>query len=167
MTQLPQTRDEYRARLMHDIFRLVQHIEADDNEHSSAESLARGIGYDVREYFNVQRWKPSPVHEGICARVPLEQPLTLLMQFHDGENGRRILQGRIQVIRHPGRPHDGAEFEIIPRGCRKARRYWYRAGPGAALTVYPGWLEGRELERRRPLYEHEAAPRIEYQKAAQ
>lgn len=161
----PQTRDEYRARLMHDIFRLVQHIEADDNEHYTAESLARSLHSDVREYFNTERWKPCPVYEGICARVPLDQPLTLLMQLYDGPEGRRTIQGRVQAIRHPGRPSDGAEFEVIPKGCRKARRYWYKAGRGAALAVYSGWLEEGALERTRPLYEHEAAPRIEYEAA--
>lgn len=163
----PQTRDEYRARILHDIFRLVQCIEADQGDHGSAEHLARGIHSNVREYFNRERWKPTPVHEGIRARVPLGSPLPLLIQHHGGEDGRRTVQGRLQAIHHPPRPYDGAEFEIVPRGCRKPRRYWYRAGAGAALTVYPGWIEGRELERTRPLYEHEAVPHLQDQEEAQ
>lgn len=158
----PQTRDEYRTAIMETIFRLVGLIEADHNEHGSAEHLARGLHYDVREYFNEGRWRPTPVYDGICARVPLASPLTLLIQSHDGENGRRTIQGKVQAIHHPGRPSDGAEFLIVPRGCRNARRYWYRVGVGAALTVYPGWVEGQQLGRTRPLYDHAAVPRLRY-----
>ena len=50
----PETRDEYRARIMADIFKLVQHIEGDFNEYGTAETLARGLHYDVREYFDTE-----------------------------------------------------------------------------------------------------------------
>ncbi|GMA17025.1 hypothetical protein GCM10025871_33560 [Deinococcus metallilatus] len=158
----PQTRDEYRARIMEDLFRLVQHIEADDNEHSRAEALARGLHYDVREFFNRARWKPTPVYDGLRARVPLGSPLTLLIQFHGGEDGRRTVQGRVQAIHHPGSSNDGAEFLIVPKGCRSPRRYWYRVGVESALTVYPGWIAGQALERTRPLYDHAVTPPVRY-----
>jgi hypothetical protein len=158
----PKTRSEYRARIMQDVCRLVSMVEADHNEHSSAEALARGLHYDVREFFDADRWRPTPVFDGICAHVPQGQPLTLCFQAYEGEEGRHVLQGRVTVIRPPGRPQDGAEFELVPRGCRKARRWWYRAGVGASVAVYAGFIEAAQRDRVQPLYHHETLQFVQH-----
>ena len=158
----PKTRDEYRAQIMRDVCQLVGMIEADHGEYNSAEALARGLHYSVREFFDADRWKPTPVFEGICARVPQGQPLTLCFQAYEGEEGRHVMQGRVTAIRPPGRPNDGAEFELVPRGCRNARRWWYRAGVGASLVIYSGFVEAARREQVQPLYRHETMPRVEY-----
>lgn len=160
----PTTRDEYRQRLMHDIFRLVQMIEADDNFHCGAEALARGVHFDVREYFHAQRWQPIPVYEGIQAHVPLNEPLTLLMVHYAGEGGRRFIQGKIVNIQSPPRPGDGAGFEIVPKDCRLPRRFHYRVGEEAALTVWRGFVS-ESLMPGTPLYHHETLPPIRYDAA--
>lgn len=160
----PTTRSEYRAQIMQDVCRLVGMIEADHNEHGRAEALARGLHYSVREFFETDRWRPTPVYQGICAHVPQGQPITLCLQYHDGPDGRRVIQGRITAIRPPGRPQDGAEFELVPRGCRKARRWWYRAGVGASLAVHPGFVEAALREQVQPLYHHETRPPVQYAK---
>lgn len=162
----PQTRDEYRARIMQDIFKLVQYIESDLSEHSSAEALARGLHYDVREYFNAQRWKPTPVYDGLRGRVTLETPLSLLIVHHDGQNGRQFVQGRVTALHSQHRPFDGAQFEIVPKGCRNPRHYSYRAGAGAAITIYAGHVAETRLEAVRPLYHHAALPPIRYDQAS-
>ena len=51
----PITRDGYRQRLMHNILRSVQMIEADDDFHCGAEALGRSVHLDVRESFHAQR----------------------------------------------------------------------------------------------------------------
>ena len=158
----PQTREEYRAAILANICRLVAQVEADQNEYGSAESLARSLHHDVREFFDETRWKPNPVYDGITARVPLGQPLTLLIVHHDGPNGRCFVQGRVQAIHHPGRPSDGAVFEVVPKGCRNVRRHRYAVMVGAALTIYPGWVEETRLEHTRPLYDHAAIPPVRY-----
>lgn len=160
----PTTCDEYRQRLMHDIFKLVQMIEADDDAHCGAEALARGVHFDVREYFYAQRWQPTPIHEGIQARVPLNEPLPLLMVHHTGEGGRHFIQGKIVNIQAPPRPGDGAGFEIVPKGCRLPRRFQYRVGGGAALTVWRGFVSDSALPGT-PLYHHETLPPIRYDAA--
>ncbi|MFC5849629.1 hypothetical protein [Deinococcus petrolearius] len=162
----PQTRDEYRARIMADIFKLVQHIESDFNEYSTAETLARGLHFDVREYFNAERWKPTPVYDGLRDRVTLGTPLSLLIVHHGGHNGRQFVQGRIIDLHSQARPFDGAQFEIVPKGCRNPRRYSYRAGVGASITVYPGHVPETWLEQVRPLYHHAAEPPIQYDQAS-
>lgn len=157
----PQTRDEYRAQIMQDVCKLISLVESDWNEHQTAEALARGLHYDVREYFNMDRWKPTPVYAGICTRVPTDQPLTLFIHHHDGVNGRQIVQGRITAIKSPYRPNDGAEFEIVPRGCRKVRKYFYWPGVGASLSVCAGWVEAAQPEGAGALYHHEMLPPVQ------
>ena len=158
----PQTRDEYRARIMQDIFRLVQHIEADHSEYSSAEALARGLHYHVRTYFDAERWKPTSVCDGLQGRVTLDTPLSLLIVHHDGHNGRVFVQGWVTALHSQHRPLDGAQFQIIPKGCRNPRNFYYRAGAGAAITIYQGHVSETRLERTRPLYHHAAAAPVRY-----
>ena len=162
----PQTRQEYRARIVQDIFKLVQQIEADYDEHGSAERLARGLHSDVREYFNAERWKPTPVYDGLRDRVTLGTPLSLLIVHHGGQGGRQFVQGRVTALHGQARPFDGAQFEVVPRGCRNPRRYSYRAGVGASITVYPGCVPEMRLEQVCPLYHHAAAPPIGYDQAS-
>lgn len=162
----PQTRDEYRASIMQDIFQLAQHVEADHDEHGTAEGLARGLHDCVREYFNTERWQPIPVHDGLRDRVKLDTPLTLLIVHHDGHNGRQFVQGQVTALQKQYRPRDGARFEIVPKGCRNPRHYSYQAGVGASITVYPGHVPEAQLERVRPLHHHAATPPIEYDQAS-
>jgi len=160
----PTTRNEYRQRQVHDIFRLVQMIEADDNFHCGAEALARGVHFDVRESFHAQRWQPIPVYEGIQARVPLNEPLPLLMVHHAGEGSRRFVQGKFVNIQSSPRPGDGAGFEIVPIGCRLPRRFQSCVGGKAALTVWRGFVSESALPGM-PLYHHETLPPIGYDAA--
>jgi hypothetical protein len=162
----PQTRQEYRASIMQDIYQLVQQIETDRDEHGQAESLARGLHYSVREYFNAERWKPTPIFDGLRDRVTLGTPLSLLIVHHDGHNGRQFVQGRVTALHSQHRPFDGAQFEIVPRGCRNPRRYSYRAGAGAFITAFPGYVPETRLEQVRPLYHHAASPPIQYDQAS-
>lgn len=158
------SREDYRKRILHDIFKLVQMVEADDDQW--AESVARAIHYDVREYFNQNRWRPTPVYDGIRALLPLEEPLTLLIYHHrEGANGRKFIQGRITKIDPVYSPDDGARLEFIPRGCRNPRTIGYRAGSAASLTVWRGLVPEAALARVQPLYHHETLPPIQYDQA--
>lgn len=158
------SREDYRKRILYAVFKLVQMVEADDDQW--AESLARGIHYDVREYFNQSRWKPTPVYDGIKALLPLDEPLTLLVYHHrEGANGRQFVQGRIFKLNPTYSPYDGARLEIIPRSCRNPRIFDYRAGLTASLTVWRGHVPEGALERTPPLYHHETLPPIEYDQA--
>ncbi|MDP9766110.1 hypothetical protein [Deinococcus enclensis] len=153
----PQTRDEYRAAILFQIYQLVQAVEADNpGEHHTAQWTARNLHNDVREYFNAERWKPRPVYDGIRALVPLDTPLTLLIVHHqEHANGnQRFVQGRVDAISTVYQPSDGATFSVIPRGCRKPCQYAYWARAGASLTIWPGWVPETRLKEVTPLYEH-------------
>lgn len=159
MSKYPQTREEYRAAIMFQIYQLVQAVEADDpGEYNNTQWVARNLHNDVREYFNADRWRPRPIYDGIRARVPLETPLSLLITYHrehDHDNAR-FVQGRLVEISPVYQPRDGATFKIIPKGCRNPRTYSYHAGWGASLTIWPGHVPQTGKAGVKPLYDHEA-----------
>jgi hypothetical protein len=163
------SREDYRTGIREGLYRLAGLVEADFDPHDQAVVLARSLHYEVREYFNSQRWKATPVYDGICARVPLEVPVTLLIIHHrEHARGREWVQGKLQAIHSPHRPNDGAEFVMVPRRCRRSRTYHYRAWVGAELSVYPGFVDESGDDGPRhptPLYQHAAMPPIQDQQA--
>ena len=86
MTTYPKTREEYKAAILHNIYRLVQALELDDDRDSPTWT-AQSIHHDTREYFNAERWKPRPVNEGIRAKLPVGEVLTFRIQKWTPEAG--------------------------------------------------------------------------------
>lgn len=163
MTRYPETRDECRASILAKVYQLVQAVESDINEHGNAEFVARQLEYDVREYFKLDRWKPTPINDGLKARVPLNQPVTLEIIHHrESADGRRLVQGTLTEIGNQYRPADGARFMIIPRRCRNPRTHWYRASAGTAIRIWRGYVEEGQLDSTPTLYELEIAEPIPY-----
>lgn len=160
----PTSRDEYRQSLLHDLYQLVQAIETDD-ERDMPVHRAQGIFHDTREYFNRQRWQPTPVYGGLLAHIPQKEMLTLRLQ-HRADEAAVWVTGQVTAIEPHDRPYDSAQFQIIPVGCRNPRRYTYRAAVGCALTVWRGKLAPQQAGRCLPLYDHVAAPPIQAQEAA-
>ena len=156
------TREEYRQTLMHDICKLVQMIEADNDD--GAAWLAQRIHHDTRSYFDADRWKPQPVAAGIMEHVPVGQPVTLVIQhhtYHDG--GRQVVRGKVEKMYAAGKPGDGAQFSITPQRCRNPRQYYYRHQRTSSLAAYAGYLSDAELGsgRHKPLFYSEHPDREE------
>ena len=141
MTKNPQTRDEYKAAILHKIYRLVQAIELDDQAEYPV-GIAQGIHYDTREFFNAERWKPRPVNASARARIPTGEVLTLRVQNWTPEPGDEqrcysFVTGRlVEVGDVPYSRDDGARFQVIPTGKRNPRDYTYRVGYGRSLKVW-------------------------------
>ncbi|AFZ69777.1 hypothetical protein [Deinococcus peraridilitoris] len=166
MTHYPKTREEYKAAILEQVTRLMGHVLADDpGEHSQAEYIAKQIHYDVRELFNKERWKPTPILDGIRARVPLNERVTLLIHRHDERNGRTFEQGIITAIHSAQSHRDGAAFDFVPRGCRKPRRYYYHANQGSCLKVFRGYVSEEAAATVTPLLEFAPLPFIQYRRA--
>ncbi|WP_420594313.1 hypothetical protein [Deinococcus sp.] len=62
----PETRDEYRHQLLFGLYQLVQAIETDDDT-ASPVSLAQRLHHDARQYVDRERWRPTPVYDGVTA----------------------------------------------------------------------------------------------------
>lgn len=163
MTQYPQTRDEYKIALLHNIYRLVQALELDDTSEYPI-GIAQGIHYDTREFFNAERWKPRPVNASARALIPVEEVVTLRVQHWkpetgDARPGYTFVTGRLVEIGDvPHSRDDGARFQVIPTGKRNPREYTYRVGHGRSLKVWKGRLTEAQAQTRAPLYEHEQTP---------
>ena len=160
MTHVPKTREAYQAAILEQVARLMSCVLCGQSECREAEALARQIHSDVREFFDVARWKPTPVYEGVRAHVPLHERVTLLIRHHDGQDGHTILRGQVTEIGPLGHGQDGAAFGFVPHRHRKTRRLYYRPEvPGASLKVYRGLVGETAVGRLRPLFENEARPR--------
>ena len=161
------SRDEYKPALLLSIYQLVQAIETDDDS-THPTWVARSIHQGTREYFNAERWKPSPVYDGIMARIPTGEVLTPHLQqwrAEPGEDPRRSQQwitGKVLEIHSLYRPNDGARFEIVPSGKRKPCSVQYRAATSTSLKVWTGRLTPEQAEARAPFYDHETIPPMQY-----
>lgn len=159
MTHYPQTRDEYKAAILQNIYRLVQALELDDPS-EYPEGIARNIHHDTREFFHADRWKPRPVFEGVQARIPRDEVLTFRFQTwepqspEEAERAILWLSGRVSEIKSLYNPDDGASFQIIPTGKRNPRQFNYRVAQGASLQVWHGKLTPEQAQGRAPFYEH-------------
>lgn len=169
MTTYPKTREEYKAAILHNIYRLVQALELDDDRDSPTWT-AQSIHHDTREYFNAERWKPRPVNEGIRAKLPVGEVLTFRIQkwtpeAGDPRPGHQFVTGRLVEIRDLYYSRDdGANFQVVPTGKRNPREYSYRVACGQSLKVWRGKLTETEAAARTPLYEHEKIPTVQYDK---
>lgn len=169
MTKYPQTRDEYKAAILHNIYRLVQALELDDRT-EYPEGIAQGIHYDTREFFNAERWKPRPVNASARERIPTGEVVTFRIQNWKPEPGDEhrcyvFVTGRLLDV---GDVHytreDGARFSLIPTGKRNPREYTYRVGYGRNLKVWQGKLTEAQAAERPALYEHEQTPPVSSEK---
>ena len=162
----PNTRDECKQSLLLSIYKLVQAIETDDDgQHPTW--LANSIHSDTREYFNAERWKPSPVYEGILTRIPTGEVLTLHIRMwqaetpEDEERSQQWGTGKVVKIESLYRPADGARFGLMPTGKRKPRSFQCRAAVFASLKVWKGKLTPQQAQAREPFYRHETLPPVQ------
>ncbi|MDV6376377.1 hypothetical protein [Deinococcus arenicola] len=168
---IPNSRDGYKQSLLLDIYKLVQAIETDDSSNYPT-SLAQSIHSDTREYFNAERWKPSPVYEGILTRIPTGEVVTLhirMWQAETPEDEQRCQQwvtGKVVKIERLYRPDDGARFGLVPTGKRNPRSFQYRAVVSSSLKVWRGKLTPQQAQARKPFYHHETIPPVQYNQEA-
>lgn len=170
MKRYPETREEYKSAILHNIYRLVQALETDDDSEYPT-GIAQSVHYDTREYFNAERWKPRPVHEGIRARIPAGEVLTFRIQHWLPEPGNErpgytFLTGRLlEICDVAYSREDGARFKVIPTGKRNPREYTYRVAFSTSLKVWQGKLTPEQAQARTPLYEHQLILPVQYQEA--
>lgn len=175
MTKYPETRGEYKAAILHNIYRLVQALELDDPSVYPA-GIAQSIHHDTREFFNADRWKPRPVFDSARARIPLGEVLTFRVQHWlpvpgddqgDERPGYVFVTGQLEEISGVPYSHDdGACFHIVPLGKRKSREHTYRVGYGRSLKVWKGRLTEAQASARPPFFEHEQTPRPQEARAS-
>ncbi|QLG13329.1 hypothetical protein HLB42_20605 (plasmid) [Deinococcus sp. D7000] len=167
----PSSRDEYKKNLLLNIYQLVQATLTDDDSiHPTW--VANSIHSDTREYFNAERWKPSPVYDGILTRIPTGEVLTLHIRMWqaetpaDEERCQQWVTGRVVKIESLYRPDDGARFGLVPTGKRKPRSFQYRATVSSSLKVWQGRLTPQQAQAREPFYHHETIPPVQYHQEA-
>jgi len=152
----PKTRDEYRDAIVFDLGRLMQAVLVDDPTLCRAEFTARSLHQNVREYFCAERWKPTPVFEGVQARVPLGERLSIFVQYHDFDNqGQDRVQGVITRFGGPSTGSDGVVIHYVPARCRNERTINFTVRPGTRLCIYAGYVTGEDARTLKPLYEYE------------
>ncbi len=161
------SRNEYKQALLLSIYQLVQAIETDDDS-AHPTYVAQSIHNDTREFFNAERWKPSPVYDGITVRIPVGEVLTLHLRLWqpetpaDEERSQQWVTGKVVKIHRLYRPDDGARFDLVPTGKRNPRSFQYRATVSSSLKVWRGRLTPQQAQAHEPFYHHETTAPVQY-----
>lgn len=151
-------REDYRQGVLFHVGVIVQSVMADD-----AEALGRLLTHanclrdDLRGFFDQERWRPKPLLDGAKRHIPLGQPLTFDVRYHEVHNHNTdLLYGVVESIEGPRYSQgDHLHLTYIPARCRKPRHLSYHDQAGARLRVYQGYQSAGELKNAKPIFEHE------------
>ncbi|GEM49658.1 hypothetical protein [Deinococcus cellulosilyticus] len=151
-----ETREQKLMNLKRDLCQLYSLLELDSPtlKHEMRD-LGRSIEYGVRYITEDYNYKTTPILDGLRARIPLGEPITLMLYSGQEEDRHeRIHQCVIQQITGYCEGCERITFEVVRRRCRKPERKYYHAFRGQGLTIWRGYVDPARTSAK-PLYDFE------------